>query len=712
MANHKLAALSRDAAAKGKLWIPEYHSISNIDGFNSHYDALSKRAERDGVDVELGQAEEDWIFNEYSICACDYRYWSEKYAKINDGGDIIRFQRRASQSMLVDMWGDRQEKGYAIEQQVLKARQQGISTEVELAITHLVNFGVGVKAAIASYDSDACERMGGMMDLAFNEIPQWMRATPTSNRAGSLYAFSAINTRLTFYSGRKASGIARGDTPNVIHISEVASFPDAENIIENSLFQSVHPKANTFMILESTGEGNTNWWAKTWYSSRDFWETGGARLQPVFFPWFIASDLFPTPDWRREHPVPRQWSPITETRKMMEKAASYVHQTPTIRKFLGDKWRMPDWQAYFWEVKFLEYRRKGNEKGWLQEMPMDDIEALQPKKDLVFDLTEVQTQEKHRPQYTAWAIVGQQIQEKWWPNDHEIDFDTPRFSVTYDGHIHDLRGRENRTFEWEFVPLKQPVEKGIDIFDANEKCLISDWPREGWEYSIGVDNGEGVGKDNTVITVCGKSMFTNEPDRQVCEFVSNRIDPAFTHPYVMAIASLYKACMPEGKEPLVAIEQVYGLGETTQIQMKSMGYKRFYNFTRLDGKNPEADKKKSKRTGWFTTEWSRPFMLTLFRNAVHNHWFKLFSPHLLKNEMPSYQIDQTATGKVRFDHESNKHDDRIVASAISFVVLNDTESMTRRLESVYSDEEEQVEIDYSYPTVSQRIAEMEEALES
>lgn len=105
-------------------------------------------------------------------------------------------------------------------------------------------------------------------------------------------------------------------------------------------------------------------------------------------------------------------------------------------------------------------------------------------------------------------------------------------------------------------------------------------------------------------------------------------------------------------------------------------------------------------------------MLTLFRNAVHNHWFKLFSPHLLKNEMPSYQIDQTATGKVRFDHESNKHDDRIVASAISFVVLNDTESMTRRLESVYSDEEEQVEIDYSYPTVSQRIAEMEEALES
>ena len=130
--------------------------------------------------------------------------------------------------MLLDLWAERQDAGYGIEQMILKARQQGISTEVELAITHQVNFGMGVKAAVASYDADACERMAGMMQLAYNEMPAWMKANPTSDRAGSLMAFGGNSTRLNLYSGRKATGLARGDTPSVIHISEVCVFPDAK----------------------------------------------------------------------------------------------------------------------------------------------------------------------------------------------------------------------------------------------------------------------------------------------------------------------------------------------------------------------------------------------------------------------------------------------------------------------------------------------------
>lgn len=269
----------------------------------------------------------------------------------------------------------------------------------------------------------------------------------------------------------------------------------------------------------------------------------------------------------------------------------------------------------------------------------------------------------------------------------------------YDGNITDLRGRMAKTFWWEMVPLLQPKESGIDLFDAERKLLIFKWPEAGYIYGIGVDNSGGTGKDGTYISVNAKSIYSVEPDFQAACFWTNRVDPSLIHPYIMALVSLYKTEMPPGNEPLVGIEQVYGLGDTPQIQMLSMGFNKrnLYHFSRLDGMNPEADKRKSKRLGWYTTEWSRNFMLSMYKTAIENHWRKVNDPFLLKHEIPAFQIDKTETGKTRWDHQDGKRDDRIFGDGISYIILNDTESMTRRVQTQFEGEEDELEIDYGYP---------------
>ena len=79
-----------------EFWIPEYHTLSQIESFESHFRELGKIADDRECDLEdlLGFDELSWIDNEYRICAADYRYWSENYAFINANGKIVRAARR------------------------------------------------------------------------------------------------------------------------------------------------------------------------------------------------------------------------------------------------------------------------------------------------------------------------------------------------------------------------------------------------------------------------------------------------------------------------------------------------------------------------------------------------------------------------------------------------------------------------------------------
>lgn len=679
-----------DSATEQLGWRPEYHTVEEVDQVKRALDRIANFDDT-GKFVSMKrpftEREQRWIRNERMLCACDAEYFATRYAYIKDEkNNIKRFTFRAPQMVYFRIIAELERRGAAIKLQVLKARQLGMSTITEILVAHRIFFTYGVNAIIASAAQQQTQIMSQMIFIVYDNLPYWMQP-PWTRRVESdkgMLVFGGIQSGVSFQHGSQASGIARGTTPTVVHLSEVATFQNPEDLIDASLFRAVHESPNVFMVLESTAEGVDNWWHRTWKSSKSGWAKGRANLCPLFLPWFLGTDIYPTRTWITTRKIEENWTPSRETRSMMAKAKMYVSHDPLLSEVLGKDWTMGPEQAWYWEVNYVDYKSRGREKLWAQEMPCDDIECFQSSFDSVFgnDLL-AELHEARTKNYQIYAIEGQGIEDKFAPYDEDIDrgigeeAPPPRRIVQY-------KNARGESYTWTLIPLldscievpDDPMDPGMEnaLEQADGKLLIFHEPRAGMDYTIGVDSGQGVGGDSTVISVWAKGKG-GVPDIQCAEFSSNLVSHIEAYPFVMAIASLYMKHMDHPREPLVSIEVLAAVGDMVQLQMGKMGYSRFHQFVRYDSK--KISKRKAVKRGWFTTSWSRPLLVDGFTHSVKNGWVEIHSPFLLA-EMKNFEVHMTGGGKEKLEHADGSHDDRVFAGAIAVFTSHDLDAMVER----------------------------------
>jgi hypothetical protein len=573
-----------------------------------------------------------------------------------------------------------------------------MTTLVELLIMLRIVLSYGVNAVIASADRQKSLMMAKKLFMAYDMLPCWLRpqySARVESDQGKM-EFAALNSGVSIQHGNQMSGIARGATPTIYHLSECASFTDAVNQIEAALFKAVHASPSVFGILESTGEGDVGWWADTWRFSKANWAQRTSRLLPLFLPWFVGLDIYPKPAWLRARPVPPGFyeNRLPDTREHVAKCEAYVGMHDMIRRHLcvrhdsqpADRrewWvngRMPIEQQWFWEVGHEEHKSKGMEPTWFQEMAGDDMEALQRSSESVFGyevMTRVDRQRKK--DYDVYGITGQSIEDAYEPDPEDIDYQKARTPVSF-------RSPRGPVYNWEFIPLKwdhQRVEgwkkTNPDAFWDYGQGRLFVWhpPRPGVDYSIGIDSGEGKGEDCTVINVMEVAPRAGMPDVQASEFRSCYVSHVQVYAFVMAIASWYAQAMSADgilhHQPLVAPEVVASVGDICLVQMRQMGYHRFFKFQRYDN----LKSTKSNKLGWYTFAWSRPILIGSFIDTIEQGWYTLNSPWTL-HECEHFESHSTASGKVKQEHEDGEHDDGIFASAISIEIVRGKQSKTER----------------------------------
>lgn len=676
--NNKIDLLEKEFG-----WRPRAHSIQEVDVWSKKLTSAFETDAKGSIFMarRLTKAEHRFIANERAMVACSCGYFLTRYYYIKAKSRIMRFTFRQGQWILWRMLQELDAMGVSKMIQILKARQLGISTLIEGIMAWGALFIPGAAVQIGSSDGQKTQIMLGMLTLAIDQLPPWLPPTQTRAKTKTdrgLLEFERIGSIIMVQPGSMMGGMGQGATPTMVHLSEVSQFTNPVQQLDEGLFKTLHEGPELVVLLESTGDAGHRsawWWKEQWIANRDNYWSGGADFLPVFLPWHTTPELYPGP-WLHKHPMPENFEPNEDTKSHVLRAQVYVQNTEMLRRVIGENWKMPLEQQWYWEYKHEDHKRRRVEKSWYRQMPGDDFDALLGERDKVYSEDAIDTvQASIKAPQCVYMLAGDGVDERREPKESTIwygDEAPPRLRCHW-------TTPKNDRMEWMFVPLKPVPERDLDPLG---KVLIWEEPREGFDYSVSVDTGTGVGGDRSVIGVTRKGS-DEYPDIQVCEYAADDIPTAELYAWMAAITTLYSKHIKTHLHPKIVIEMRRKFGDLPYHQTRLLGFRRWHEWGQgFDRKTFTEKVGKHGRIGWFTNEWSRPMLLSTFQYAVENGWYVVRSKWLAE-ELRALEQKTMASGKTRVDHAAGRHDDRCFAGAMGYFTLHQRDVMMERAKKRY-----------------------------
>jgi len=659
----RASALLRERYNLPLEWQLSYPSKDEWQQMVGHFDAL---LDDKGVPTrKLTEAEALWVLCESTLCKLDFHYYCERYVKIEDwSGRIVGFRPNRAQQVVLRKMAELEDRGLALMMMFLKARQLGITTLFQAILSHRVFLYRNVNAPTGSAEPDKSRKMVKKLEFIHQQLPWWLRPRRTAYRAGELLEYGDINSSIDVSWGNQTQGIGRGSTSTVCHLSELASFQNPEELVDAALIRTMHENPFSLLALESTAEGIGNWWHRTWEWNVKMAASGMARLEPIFLPWFMGTELYPTAGWLKRRPVPKGWQVPDYVQRHAEAAKTYVMQTSMLLAELGEGWEMPLEQKWFYHVEYQEAKEKKTLHIFLQEMPANPSEAFQNSNPTVFDietLTEVRTRTGAAVPLGTYQLAGPSVStvyDFWSPKAGEKPVDLRCVSPA---------GKLQETFR--LVPVE--VDSWPDN-DPDGKIRIWEWPVAGETYAVGCDPSEGVDQDSSVVTVIKKAT-PDHPDVQVAEFACSKILPDDLWMWVFALCHLYTVRKPSGgwNFPKAIIEVNISAGDKIQTEMRKRQWPSFhqrFDPTRIAGSKARSAAYQD-RIGWKTDRGNRPKIISAVRKAIRDGLLEVKSPELaMELATLEWNLD-----KKRIEAANGQHDDRVFALGIILASWYDPE---------------------------------------
>ena len=694
MYSERLIQRSIDDFARREGWEPEFHSVAECDYRAAEIEKLmTPSRSKSGIKENWFWKDDKappastrrwvkrWVENERFLCFASAEYFATRYGYIRAANTrIIHFEFRLAQRIFLAFLAECDDMQVAIQLFILKARQLGVSTVTALFFLHRILYIANTYAIMASVQIPQSQKLKNMIDTCQDKLPLWLRVYQSSTKASEPRWTNG--SRLSVQAGAQEVGIAQGDSPSCIHISELGDYTNPKHTLDEGLFPACHQIRSLFMVLEGTGSMATTWQKESW----DLYASKKGRFTAFFIPPACATDLYPPDDWLRAHPLPLDWeSKVTDrTRKMRRRGELFVRSTDYLWKVLGQRWEMPKEFQWFWQCGYEEAVAKHAEREFLAANAVTPEDAFQSKDDPVFAQETIDLVINAREQsYVSYAITGRTIligneNHPYQPNVEEVNESESQI-------ILDWEGIDDNEYRWNLIPLKS----FDDSTDAAcfDKLMVFEEPEPGAEYSIAIDTAHGLNTPNEDRSAMRVHKYGNgrEPDRQVASFNSLRVNSPQMARIAAAVAVLYGTDGNKNvtsSNPLLAkfiIEQVRKPGDECQHQLKIMGFLDHHVMHRYDAKG-NIDPNKGSQEGWFTRTYTRAILLDRYVDAVNTGWLILNDPIEIR-QLATFMRKHEGGSTARMEHAIGQHDDGCFAGAMAWTTLHDLENSAGRIQS-------------------------------
>lgn len=332
----------------------------------------------------------------------DFAYWAATRARIKNkrGGDDVPFRLNHAQRRLVTELDSMRLAGKPIRLILLKARQWGGSTCVQLYMAWMqLTQRTGLNSLIIAHQSAATDEIKDMFDrlvlglTAQDATHRQDLHIRNVGRSRCIFRIEERNAKVKVGTAERPDSCRGGDY-SLVHCSEVgiwkATAGKTPEQILRSACSGILLEPMTMIVYESTANGTGNFFHGEYEAAR----RGESQFRPLFIPWFdIAQYMLPVED-------PEEFCNNLIENRHSEAAASSRRQPGAYLWWLWE--RGATLEGINW---YVAERSKYGEHGLMAaEYPSDDIEAFVHSGAKVFDRYKV---EALRPATEAVPMTGE-----------------------------------------------------------------------------------------------------------------------------------------------------------------------------------------------------------------------------------------------------------------------------------------------------------------